>query len=151
MPQEALTRGYDNLSAIVAKIDSGAANPDDGYYSEAPQATMAYAEYLLAQNGQADVGLLRRYHDAAAFVNDNDGAGASMSRWYWQGAARRAPRARPADPDRLPHRRAPAATGPTKMRWRSHWLWRNSAARWRSWETKDAPTARCRWRWRIWA
>ena len=87
VPQEALTRGYDNLSAIVAKIDSGAANPDDGYYSEAPQATMAYAEYLLAQNGQADVGLLRRYHDAAAFVNDNDGAGASMSRWYWQASA----------------------------------------------------------------
>jgi uncharacterized protein YfaS (alpha-2-macroglobulin family) len=87
VPDEALTRGYDNLSVIVAKIDSGAANPDDGYYSEAPQATMAYAEYILAQNGQADVGLLRRYHDAAAFVNDNDGAGTSMNRWYWQASS----------------------------------------------------------------
>jgi uncharacterized protein YfaS (alpha-2-macroglobulin family) len=84
VPDEALTRGYDHLSAMVSKIDSGAANPDDGYYSEAPQATLAYAEYILAQNGQADVGLLRRYHDAAAFVNDNDGGGQAMNRWYWQ-------------------------------------------------------------------
>jgi uncharacterized protein YfaS (alpha-2-macroglobulin family) len=83
VPDDALSRGYDNLSVIVSKIDAGAANPDDDYYDEAPNATLAYAEYILAQNGQADVGLLRRYHDAAVFVNDNDGAGQPMSRVYW--------------------------------------------------------------------
>jgi uncharacterized protein YfaS (alpha-2-macroglobulin family) len=83
VPDDALNRGYDNLSVIVAKIDSGAANPDDRYYDEAPQATLAYAEYILAQNGQADIGLLRRTHDAATFVNDNDGAGAPLNRVYW--------------------------------------------------------------------
>jgi len=84
VPDEALSRGFDNLAAIVSKIDTGAANPNDDYYDEAPMATMAYAEYILAQNGQADIGLLRRYHDAATFVNDNDGAGNAMNRWYWQ-------------------------------------------------------------------
>jgi uncharacterized protein YfaS (alpha-2-macroglobulin family) len=83
VPDDALARGYDNLGAIVAKIDSGAANPDDGYYNEAPQATLAYAEYILAQNGQADIGLLRRYHDAATSANDNDGAGPAIDRVYW--------------------------------------------------------------------
>jgi uncharacterized protein YfaS (alpha-2-macroglobulin family) len=83
VPDDALTRGDDNLSVIVAKIDSGAANPDDAYYSEAPEATLAYAEYILAQNGQADIGLLRRYHDAAIFVNDTDGAGTKVDRVYW--------------------------------------------------------------------
>jgi uncharacterized protein YfaS (alpha-2-macroglobulin family) len=83
VPDDALSRGFDHLSAMVQKIDAGAANPDDGYYAQAPQATLAYAEYILAQNGQADVGLLRRYHDAAVLVNDNDGADATMSRWYW--------------------------------------------------------------------
>jgi uncharacterized protein YfaS (alpha-2-macroglobulin family) len=83
VPDDALARGYDNLSAVVAKIDSGAANPDDGYYNEAPQATLAYAEYILAQNGQADIGLLRRYHDAATLVNDNDGAGPALNHVYW--------------------------------------------------------------------
>ncbi len=87
VPDDALNRGFDHLAAMVEKIDAGAANPDDGYYAQAPQATLAYAEYILAENGQADVGLLRRYHDAAVLVNDDDGAGAAMNRWYWLAGA----------------------------------------------------------------
>jgi uncharacterized protein YfaS (alpha-2-macroglobulin family) len=83
VPDDALARGYDHLTALVQKIDAGAASPDDGYYAQAPQATLAYAEYILAQNGQADVGLLRRLHDAAVTANDDDGANSSMNRWYW--------------------------------------------------------------------
>ncbi len=80
VPDDALNRGFNNLSVVVAKIDSGASNPDDAYYSEAPQATLAYAEYILAQNGQADIGLLRRYHDAAIFQS---GSATPITRVYW--------------------------------------------------------------------
>jgi alpha-2-macroglobulin len=84
VPDDALNRGFNNLSVIVAKIDSGASNPDDAYYAEAPQATLAYAEYILALNGQADIGLLRRYHDAAILQNGSGNANATpMSRVYW--------------------------------------------------------------------
>jgi uncharacterized protein YfaS (alpha-2-macroglobulin family) len=87
VPDDALNRGYAHLDDMVHKIDAGAASPDDGYYAQAPQATLAYAEYVLARNGQADVGLLRRYHDAAVLVNDDDGAGAAEHLWYWLAAS----------------------------------------------------------------
>ncbi len=87
VPDDSLNRGVTHLATMVQKIDAGAANPDDGYYVQAPQATLTYAQYILARNGQADVGLLRRYHDAAVFMNDHDGAGNATSRWYWLAAS----------------------------------------------------------------
>jgi uncharacterized protein YfaS (alpha-2-macroglobulin family) len=90
VPDDALARGYDHLTSLVQKIDAGAASPDDGYYAQAPQATLAYAEYILAQNGQADIGLLRRLHDAAVTANDDDGANNTTNRWYWLAAANNA-------------------------------------------------------------
>ncbi len=75
VPDDALNRGFANLQQTVSKIDSGAAGTS---YTEAgleaPQATLAYAEYVLAKAGQADIGLLRRKHDAAVYANDTDGA-----------------------------------------------------------------------------
>ena len=75
VPDDALNRGFANLRQTVAKIDSGAAGTS---YTEAgleaPQATLAYAEYVLAESGQADISLLRRKHDAAVYANDTDGA-----------------------------------------------------------------------------
>jgi uncharacterized protein YfaS (alpha-2-macroglobulin family) len=82
VPDDALNRGYANLLDLVAKIDSGAQGTsytEDGL--EAPQATLAYAEYVLAKSSQADLGLLRRMHDAASFVNDTDGATPQLAYW----------------------------------------------------------------------
>jgi uncharacterized protein YfaS (alpha-2-macroglobulin family) len=85
VPDDALNRGYASLQDIVQKIDTGAEGTsytEQGL--EAPQATLAYAEYILARAGQADIGLLRRMHDTATFVNDTDGA---TQYAYWIPAA----------------------------------------------------------------
>lgn len=86
VPDDALNRGYANLLDIVQKIDTGAEGTsytEQGL--EAPQATLAYAEYILARAGQADIGLLRRMHDAAVYVTDTDGAPIKYA--YWVPAA----------------------------------------------------------------
>jgi uncharacterized protein YfaS (alpha-2-macroglobulin family) len=81
VPDDALTRGDGNLLSLVQKIDTGqegASYTEQGL--EAPQATLAYAEYVLAGTGQADIGLLRRMHDAAAYATESDGA---LRYAYW--------------------------------------------------------------------
>jgi uncharacterized protein YfaS (alpha-2-macroglobulin family) len=75
VPDDALTRGDGNLLTLVQKIDTGQEGTSDTEQGlEAPQATLAYAEYVLAGTGQADIGLLRRMHDAATYATDSDGA-----------------------------------------------------------------------------
>jgi len=81
VPDDALTRGDANLLTVVQKIDTGQEGTSDTEQGlEAPQATLAYAEYVLAGIGQADIGLLRRMHDAATYATDSDGA---IRQAYW--------------------------------------------------------------------
>jgi uncharacterized protein YfaS (alpha-2-macroglobulin family) len=81
VPDDALTRGDANLLTVVQKIDTGQEGTSDTEQGlEAPQATLAYAEYVLAGTGQADIGLLRRMHDAATYATDSDGA---VREAYW--------------------------------------------------------------------
>jgi uncharacterized protein YfaS (alpha-2-macroglobulin family) len=86
VPDDALSRGDGHLLSLVQQIDSGAEG--DSYTEqglEAPQATLAYAEYVLAGTSQADLGLLRRMNDAAIFATDTDGAPVQYA--YWSAAA----------------------------------------------------------------
>jgi uncharacterized protein YfaS (alpha-2-macroglobulin family) len=82
VPDDAISRGYLNLGNIVAKIESGQGNANNGGVDaiNAPS-TEAYAEYLLTQAGQGDIGILRRLHDAATLTADTDGA--KIRRVYW--------------------------------------------------------------------
>jgi uncharacterized protein YfaS (alpha-2-macroglobulin family) len=85
VPAESLARGYANLLDTARKIDSGEAG---GSFTEqgmeAPQATLAYTEYVLARGGRADIGLLRRQLDAAVFISQPGGAAPRYA--YWQPA-----------------------------------------------------------------
>jgi len=75
VPDDALARGDTHLLSLVQQIDAGAeGNSYTEQGLEAPQATLAYAEYVLAGTSQADLGLLRRMNDAAIIAVDTDGA-----------------------------------------------------------------------------
>jgi uncharacterized protein YfaS (alpha-2-macroglobulin family) len=76
VPDAAIQRSYVWLQRAIKQIDQD----NRGYYSEAPDATRAYAEYLLARGGRADIGEIRRLHDAAAGASHIDPQ-ASLVRW----------------------------------------------------------------------
>ena len=81
VPADAVDRVYANLHAIVEKIEGGQTDTRNGYDSANAPSTEAYAEYLLTQAGQGDVGILRRLYNDAAFAQAH---GASVRRVYWQ-------------------------------------------------------------------
>ncbi len=82
IPATAISRGTGNLLRIAGNIDSGAQDDSNTEQGTKPaQATLAYAEYVLARSGQADIGLLRRLHDAALYVNDKTNA--AIHYVYW--------------------------------------------------------------------
>jgi uncharacterized protein YfaS (alpha-2-macroglobulin family) len=95
VPDDALSRGDEHLLSLVQQIDSGAeGNSYTEAGLEAPQATLAYAEYVLAGTSQADIGLLRRMNDAAIYAVATDGAAstgsapsAALQYAYWAAAA----------------------------------------------------------------
>ncbi|HTH97703.1 MAG TPA: alpha-2-macroglobulin [Stellaceae bacterium] len=62
VPDIALNRAYAWLQSAVSTIPGSSS--DSGYYAQASGPTLAYAEYVLARTGRADIGLLRRLHDA---------------------------------------------------------------------------------------
>ena len=62
VPDAAMQRSYAWLRQAIRQIDQD----NRGYYREAPDATRAYAEFVLARAGRADLGEIRRLHDAVA-------------------------------------------------------------------------------------
>lgn len=67
VPEAALRRAYAWLQLAVRRIEND--NDNSGYYAQAPATTLAYAEYVLARAGHADIGLLRRLHDTMIWKN----------------------------------------------------------------------------------
>lgn len=64
VPEAALQRSYAWLRLAIRQLDQ---KNNGGAYAEAPDATRTYAEYVLARAGRADIGELRRAHDAASW------------------------------------------------------------------------------------
>lgn len=90
VPEDALNRGYSNLQHIVSTIESGQGNSRHGVDSVNAPSTEAYAEYLLTQAGQGDIGILRRLANAATLSADTSDAGPASTtsgtgtrRAYW--------------------------------------------------------------------
>ena len=68
VPEAALRRGYTSLTEAIRQI--GADN--GGAYAQAPDVTRAYAAYVLARAGRAEIGELRRLHDGAQWSTQAD-------------------------------------------------------------------------------
>jgi alpha-2-macroglobulin len=66
VPHAALQRGYAWLAEAIKHIGED----NRGYYAHAADATRAYAAYVLARGGRAEIGELRRLHDAAQWSTD---------------------------------------------------------------------------------
>lgn len=65
VPDAAIERGYVWLQQEIRQIDQGSR----GFYARGADATRAYAEYVLARSGRADIGELRRLHDTAKLAS----------------------------------------------------------------------------------
>ena len=75
VPDAALKRSYDWISQAVRQLDQ----QNQGAYAQRADATQAYAAYVLAHAGRADLGDLRRMHDAIVWGSAADGQVARAS------------------------------------------------------------------------
>lgn len=78
VPDAAIQRGYVWLQQAIKRLDQ---NSNSGFYAQAPDATRAYAQYVLARNGRADIGEIRRIHDAAEQASRLEPR-ASLIQWH---------------------------------------------------------------------
>jgi uncharacterized protein YfaS (alpha-2-macroglobulin family) len=68
VPDAALQRSFAWIKQTIRQVDQ----ENHGYYMASPDATRAYAGYVLARAGRADIGELRRAHDAMSWSIDHD-------------------------------------------------------------------------------
>jgi alpha-2-macroglobulin len=76
-----LLRSYAWVGQAIRQIGER----NEGYYANAPDATRAYAAYVLARAGRADIGELRRMHDTAQWAVLANGAISPASVHWGQG------------------------------------------------------------------
>ena len=69
VPDGALQRGYIRIKQSMGEL----LQRNNRVHAEGAEATRAYAAYLLARAGRADLGELRRMHDALSWGSDTDG------------------------------------------------------------------------------
>ena len=78
VPDAALQRSYNWIRQTIRQVDQ----ENHGAYTASPDATRAYAAYVLARAGRADLGELRRAHDAMSWSTGPDRQIAPAS-VYW--------------------------------------------------------------------
>ena len=69
VPDGALQRGYTRIKQSTRELPQR----DTGAYAQGSEATRAYAAFVLARAGRADLGDLRRMHDALAWGSNPEG------------------------------------------------------------------------------
>ena len=77
VPDGALQRSYNWIQQAVRQLDQR----NDGIYAQSANATRAYAAYVLARAGRADLGELRRLHDALIWGTSGNQVKAATVRW----------------------------------------------------------------------
>jgi alpha-2-macroglobulin len=81
VPEGALQRAHSWLMLALRQIDSA----NEGYYAHAPDATRAYAWYVLARSRRADIGELRRLHDNVGLEMSGDRIVPASVNWRQNG------------------------------------------------------------------
>ncbi|HWE72795.1 MAG TPA: alpha-2-macroglobulin [Stellaceae bacterium] len=77
VPDGALQRSYNYIQQATRRLDQN----NQGYYAQSASATHAYAAFVLARAGRADLGELRRMHDALVWQGTADDITAASVHW----------------------------------------------------------------------
>ena len=76
-PDGALQRSYNFIQQTTRRLDQR----NDGAYSQSATATRAYAAFVLARAGRADLGELRRMHDALVWQGNGERITVASAHW----------------------------------------------------------------------
>ena len=77
VPDGALQRSYNSIQQATRRLDQN----NQGYYAQSASATRAYAAFVLARAGRADLGELRRMHDALVWQSTGDHITVASVHW----------------------------------------------------------------------